>query len=543
MIASFDYASPSALVSERERALLGFAADARRPVRFHGKIVREVPLVRFALRALGQAIWSRDDWVGDGEYQAFMLDPVVTVHPDRIFFEAFTGDQSAYVAAILDPSLFTTEGEVRHGTTNIDFTAWLWSALGELRSSRDTWLHIDPGGFAIETHGGGGRFEPKVDVPDSWVRGFLQVQSAMALPGTRLSVRPVDLLSTIRFLRYTRARLSPRALRYEFLPVREARLVLEPWEHEIPLRGATHGYLEPRIIRTWGRRRLALIEPLLPFAERVDIYLKGRGLPSFYAVKLPGMTFLLGLSGWTGQRFSEPGGFALLGPTEKIDPALTDKALAALAQRVTASERDLAEELAVPPATAHAALSRLVRLGRAIFDVEGRTFRHRELFAEPIDEARYYPPDARSDEAAALLQRGAVKVHSCEAQETRKERRLKTPDGPVFRTIIHRDWRVRGTVDRTLPVEIVVDDNGRVIFGTCTCAFFQDNLLGRGPCAHMVALHRASEAMRRDQPSSLAAQNPNAGKPESAPAAREDDGDSDANGDLDDDKPQDEDAR
>ena len=47
---------------------------------------------------------------------------------------------------------------------------------------------------------------------------------------------------------------------------------------------------------TWGRRRLNLIEPLLPFATSVDIYLKGRGLPSFYAVKLPDMTFVLGLS-------------------------------------------------------------------------------------------------------------------------------------------------------------------------------------------------------------------------------------------------------
>ena len=62
----------------------------------------------------------------------------------------------------------------------------------------------------------------------------------------------------------------------------------------------------------WGRKRLSLLEPLLPFAERVDVYLKGRALPTFYAVKLPGVTFVLGLSGWTGalvralaQRFSD----------------------------------------------------------------------------------------------------------------------------------------------------------------------------------------------------------------------------------------------
>ena len=102
---AFDYASPSALVSEREHALLGFAADARRPVRFNGRIKAELPLVRFALRAFGEAIWSRDEWGGEGDWAAGVLDPIITVHPDRIFFEAFSGDQSAYAALLLDPSL------------------------------------------------------------------------------------------------------------------------------------------------------------------------------------------------------------------------------------------------------------------------------------------------------------------------------------------------------------------------------------------------------------------------------------------------------
>src|SRR5262249_32971611 len=75
---------------------------------------------------------------------------------------------------------------------------------------------------------------------------------------------------------------------------------------------AEHNYTERKITRVWGRRRLKLIEGLLPFAEDVDIYLKGRALPSFYAVKLPGMTFLLGLTGWSGSGFTSTGGFDLL---------------------------------------------------------------------------------------------------------------------------------------------------------------------------------------------------------------------------------------
>ena len=60
MIFAVDYASPSVFESERDRALLGIAANARRPVRFHGRVIRNIPLFRFTLRALGEAIWSNE---------------------------------------------------------------------------------------------------------------------------------------------------------------------------------------------------------------------------------------------------------------------------------------------------------------------------------------------------------------------------------------------------------------------------------------------------------------------------------------------------
>jgi len=398
---------------------------------------------------------------------------------------------------IVDPAMLATEGEVATGTTNIDFTAWLWAALSELRSSRETWLRIGAEGFEVKTKGAGGRFQQKVDLPDNWVRGFLQVTGAMALPGTRLTVRPADLLAAIRFLRYTKAKLSPRALRYEFTPGEEARIVLEPWEHVVRLRGTEHNYTEPRTIRTWGRRRLKLIEPLLPFATSVDIYLKGRGLPSFYAVKLPDMTFVLGLSGWSDQSWTDTGSFDLLSDTAPVNNELLAQAYRELASRFHASPKELATTLRQPPDVLWRACERLCRQGRAIFDVESRDFRHRELFEEPIDEAKLFPPDDRLERAKALLAQNAVPFAQCEPQETRKTKRLKTPDGPVTREIVYRDWRVTGGVGAE-KTEIVVGDAGRIIFGTCSCAFFQENLLGKGPCEHMIALFRASADGRKD---------------------------------------------
>ena len=499
MIVLVDYASPSVFEATGDTALLDVATNLRRPVSFHGKVIRHNFILRIALRALGEAIWSNDTWLA----QSDLLDPVITVHPDRLFFEAFSQDQSAYACLIVDPDLFELEGSVQTGTTNIDFTAWLWGALGEMRTSRATTFRLGPQGLAVSTATAGGRFEKKVDLPDTWVRGFLQVQAAMGMPGTRLRVQPVDLLSAIRYLRYSKARMSPRALRYEFVPGEDARLILEPWEHVVPLEGATHNYTETKTTRVWGRRRLKLIESLLPFAESVDIYLKGRALPSFYAVKLPGMTFLLGLTGWSGSGFTGTGGFDLLTAAAEVDDALLPRALELLRTRYHISLEELATELKIDKPTASALLVRLCRQGRCMFDVETRRYRHRELFEEPADEAIYFPPDYRRERAARFLLEGNVTVESCEESETRKTIQLKTDAGKVPREVIHRDWRVAGRVVDQDSVEVVVNDTGRIIFGRCGCEFFRENMLNQGPCEHLLALFEASETQRTDAVSSL----------------------------------------
>src|SRR5262245_60610109 len=123
MIFAIDYASPSVFESDRDRTLLGIAANGRRPVRFHGRVTRNVPLLRFSLRALGEAIWSNDAWLTQGDLMSWILDPIITVHPDRVFFEAFSQDQSVYAMLIVNPEMMAAEGEVIAGTTNVDFTA------------------------------------------------------------------------------------------------------------------------------------------------------------------------------------------------------------------------------------------------------------------------------------------------------------------------------------------------------------------------------------------------------------------------------------
>jgi hypothetical protein len=512
MIVLVDYASPSAFDSTRDAASVALATNLRRRVRFKGVVRRHGFNLRIALRALGEAIWSNDTWVAG----SYLLDPVVTVHSDRIFFEAFSQDQSVYAALVVDPAVFDIEDPVVTGTTNIDFTAWLWAALAEMRTGRRTTFRIGPEGVEVTTAGAGGRFERKVDVPETWVRGFLQVQAAMGMPGTRLDVEPIDLLAAVRFLRYTKARVAPRALRYEFEPGADARLVLEPWEHAVPLAGAAHNYTERKVTRVWGRRRLKLIEALLPFAESVQVYLKGRALPSFYAVQLAGMTFVLGLTGFSEAGFTGTGGFDLLSEAAAEDDAILAPMLDLLRHDFHHSVTELSQALGIDVNHATRLAVRLCRQGRCMFDVESRRYRHRELFEQPIDELKYFPPDLRRERAAILRAEDRVQVESCFTRETTKVRRLKTPDGPVDREITYRDWHVTGRAGDVRDVQVVVDDSGRIIFGRCSCPFFDANLMQQGPCEHILALFQASAERRIDQRTSVPVR-----EPETAPGRSE----------------------
>ncbi|MFZ5440016.1 MAG: hypothetical protein ACOZQL_08395 [Myxococcota bacterium] len=528
---SFTWATPSTFESTRTRALYDLAVDLARPVRFHAKVVRDVLPLRFALQALGQLIWHSDEWQRD---TFFTLDPIITVHHDRVFFEAFSADQSSYGLVIADRALFEPEGEVTCGTTNVDFTAWLWAALAEMRSTRETRFRVGAEGFEVTTQQAGGRFEKKVDVPESWVRGFLQLQGAMALPGTRLSARPVDVLAAIRTLGHMKAKVSPRALRFELEPGKDAAMVLEPWETKVPLVGATHAFAERRVIRTWGRRRLRLLEPLLPWADRVDVYLKGRALPSFYSVALPGVRFVLGLSGWTQNRFTDTGSFDLL-VAPGGDAELQERLATALRARQHATTDALATETASSPADALKALSALCAAGRVMFDVEARDWRFRELFSKPLDLARLYPPDPRREEAAGYLARGEVALTSASTRETTKQKRFKTPDGELFKELVFRDWVVHGRVGPQPEVELVLNDEDRLIFGRCRCAFFDEHLMNRGPCAHLLALLQFAQPQRKDlqsarESSAEALQHapPTESPPRDAPDDADDEGDVDS---------------
>jgi hypothetical protein len=217
------------------------------------------------------------------------------------------------------------------------------------------------------------------------------------------------------------------------------------------------------------------------------------------------MTFVLGLTGWSSQRWTETASFDLLTSGGGEDPGQMARAGDWLAAQYVAGVDELSTALGISKETAARSLERLCKQGRAVYDVEARRFRHRELFEAPIDEAKLYPPDVRRERVQSLLDQGRVHVKSAVPRETVKTKKLKTPDGTVTRQVIYRDWQVSGSAGDENPVEIVVNDEGRLLFGTCACPFFKDNLLNKGPCEHLAALLAASAPLRKDLPTSAAA--------------------------------------
>ena len=75
-------------------------------------------------------------------------------------------------------------------------------------------------------------------------------------------------------------------------------------------------------IRLWGRRRIHLLERLIPLADHFDLYVKGAGLPYFVVAQMGPMQFTLGLSSWTTNNFSSAARFDLLTPRGALSNTL-----------------------------------------------------------------------------------------------------------------------------------------------------------------------------------------------------------------------------
>ena len=435
------------------------------------------------------------------EMEAYrVLDPVITVHPDELSFEAFSRDQSSYARLRLGFENFSQIDGFECGTTNIDFSHALHLHLDRLRSYRQTRFEIGAGGFAssnvpsadVSGVPAANVFEKRIALPEGWLEGFLNVHGLISMGLTRLSLAPVDVLNVLKFLLAHKTKTSPRALRFELSPGLPVRIVLEPWNVSFwcsPL--SVYQGAQAQSIRIWGRDRLRSLLRVLPAADAVDVYLAGTGLPSVWVCHLGAhVSFTLALSGWTDNDWVEgEGKFDLLNKRLEVSAAELDAVYQMLRTLKRAPYPDLASRTGLALEKVKSAVSVLAQSGRAMFDLREGVPRHRDLLLEPFSATKAVRLNAQIEakDPRALLAKGLhAGAHIAIIARRPVANAYKLSGNCALSLGVGNQARVRP--------QLHIANTGEIIEASCTCEAMTRDGLSKGPCEHVLALRLAHMA-------------------------------------------------
>jgi biotin operon repressor len=292
----------------------------------------------------------------------------------------------------------------------------------------------------------------------------------MSLPATQFDLHPMDIYNICFVLRRHKETTGPRSMRYHLNPGEPVRVVFEPWNIEVVCPRSPYTGTQPQTIRVWGRRRLNILERLIPVAKKFTVHLLGTGMPSFYVADLGDMSFTLGLSGWTANDWAQSGNFDLMAPRADVDEWTQKLIFDALRENWQESPDRLAQRLNLSRTAVLGALSAYTQAGRAIYDLNKQVYRVRELSREPLPMERLRFANEREESATRFLSQNAVRVTSV------------TDNGALI---------LQGSVndkDKTLNPSLTIDKDERIIDAECTCNWHQQNKLYKGPCEHILAL-------------------------------------------------------
>jgi len=477
---SLSYATPSIALDQSGASLFSFSPNLKRaPVFFEGAL-RDSLSVRDALLCLHDVVESDFDTRLSAADWERILDPVATVARDQLFFEAFSQDESSYGRVAVRPGALENIERWESGTTNVDFSPQMASAIGAIRSGAHSRFRVDPDAFAVQT-GAVKHREKKVKLPPSWLRGFLNVQSAMTGEMSSFELGRADARNLLAWLKTHKEKFGPRALVFKLVPGKKVEAVFEPWNHKMVL-GASiyHGDKETEV-RVFGRRRLFLLNRILPKTKRLRVFLCGSGLPSFWLADLnDDVQFQLAVSGWTTRPFAASN-LHLSEAQTPLSPETLRAARDFLRADETLDADGLTRALNIAPSDAKRALSLLCAQGQAMFDLDVRAYRKREVVDVPLDDLGLTHDPKRLRDARELARSGKVVIQSEES----------TP----FSTNIRGE--VAGS-NGDYPVAVTLDGDGKIVDADCECAWFSHNALRGGPCKHILALREAVSGAATD---------------------------------------------
>ncbi len=415
---------------------------------------------------------ERDFWkfIKDRDYDLwFVLDPVITVHKDQVSFEAFSVDESIYGCLSVSMDEFDLLQTPQLGTTNIDFSAKLEKEMQRFRSYTDVTLSVNPEGFTIDNDIVPEYIEKKIDLPETWIKGFNQVSSAAALSGTELELSPSDMYDICAFLRKHKEKKSPRYMKWILEPGQRIQIIFEPFGTILTLNAIYQGH-QRREEKIWGRRRWLVVEKLIPLSKAFYVRILGFGMPQFIRADMGTMQMTVGFSSWSsndwvkGTAFNIMAGFTGEGCYKDIYKLMKD-------QRCLSMEEISAHLPGQKNDKIKSGIGMLFRRGEGYFDIINDKVRFRHLCNAPIPEELYEVSDIETD----------VQKYSESTFDNMKVRYSHKQEF-IFTTIYNSD-----------STEIVIDQDGQITKINCSCRQFKRGERNLSePCAHILALYVAS---------------------------------------------------
>ena len=410
------------------------------------------------------------NWLYENDREAWIvLDPIVSVQKDGTFFEAFSGDESIYARVFLPHSAMQMEEKPSLGTTNIDFSLLLEREFERVRSYRPMSLTVGLRKVEFKTEAAQVE-EEKIPLPETWVRGLVEVQSVLALAPTEFEMSADALAEIIARLQSEKERHGPRSLKFMLTPGEPIRVLIEPWGDVYADDWCTYQGNTSSTIRIWGRRRLAVLSDLLVGVDRVKVHFLGSGMPSFWTVINDGVELTIGLSGWTSNDWASRAKFSSFIPTANVKEEELDKTLEFIKKSGTASSAEASKALSISVSEASAILQKLCLRGKVMFDDNRNIYRWRNLFPT-LD---LYKEDDSSRESRA----GLKLVHDSKVQVTLDDTKNEIRYLSGLAKVENNEF------NPTLELDL---DN-RPKYAQCNCSFYNYNKLRQGPCRHMIAL-------------------------------------------------------
>lgn len=418
----------------------------------------------------------------------FVLDPVITVHKDIVSFEAFSLDESTYGCLSIDMSEFDLVTEPKLGTTNIDFSHKLAKEMQRFRTYSDVELSVNPEGFSVESGVMPEYMEKKIDLPETWIKGFNQVSSAASLGGIDLELSPVDMYDICSFLRRHKEKKSPRYMKWILEPKKNIKIVFEPFGKTLTLKAVYNGE-KKRQEKIWGRRRWLVLEKIIPIAKSFNVRLLGFGMPQFITGNLGSMKMTIGFSSWSsndwvkGTAFNILGGFIGTGNYEEIYNLLKEKRALSIEEIFN----NFSDEL---ESYNRAGIGSLLKRGEGYFDPINNKVRFRKLCNESIPKELYKTTEIELKveeyvkQGLDTLSLTMTENKEFIAKQSFKMANLKFKNSRYYGT---DDYKRKYDYPES---EIIIDEDGQFVKVKCKCREFNKGPRNiSAPCSHILALY------------------------------------------------------